>query len=196
MYLNPTIFATLFLPIAMSLTLHSVREDTNATLATTTTDSFTIFVTNYCPTEKHIGLYQITGFPTMALTSYSPSITIPPQHTAPILAPFHALGMHLSAHAEWPLDRQWEPQALFEFGYAELDGIEGTAYDVSVMEGSDKEMGISVEPRDKRCQSKVCVPGRCKAGDGWTSVEEAHEGSPADTVCYQGNTDFEVVFCP
>ena len=30
----------------------------------------------------------------------------------------------------------------------------------------------------------------------WTNPDQTGDGSPADTVCYKGKTDFRVEFCP
>ena len=104
--------------------------------------------------------------------------------------------MRLSGHAEWGTGGQWSPQALFEFGYSEYAGQKGTAYDLSVMEGSDGNIGIGAYPHNKKCPSKTCFPWDCPADQGWTSPGQTSIGSPADTVCYHGKTAFKVVFCP
>ena len=115
--------------------------------------------------------------------------------TAALLAPFRDLGMRLSGHTEWGTDRQWDAQALFEFGYAEYMGKSGTAYDLSVMKGSDADVGIGAYPlRDGKgsgnCKSKSCFPWSCPMDQGWTDESQWQQGSPADTVCYFGKTDF------
>jgi hypothetical protein len=127
----------------------------------------------------------------------SKPVNIHSGHKHTIHAPFKATGMRLSGHAEWGTAGQWSPQALFEFGYSEYAGQKGTAYDLSVMEGSDADIGIGVYPHDKNCPSKTCFPWDCPADQGWTSPGQTSLGSPADTVCYAGHkTAFKVVFCP
>lgn len=164
----------------------------------TSVEKFQISVTNNCPGPKAIGLYHISQ-PTLGpwkITEYSPPVTLRPGRTQIMLAPFRETGMRLSGHAERGPDGQWEPQALFEFGYSTYAGREGTAYDLSVMEGSEMGVGISVVPGDKRCWSKKCIPEKCGPKEGWTRPEQVSVGSPADTVCYHGRTAFKVVFCP
>jgi hypothetical protein len=118
-----------------------------------------------------------------------------------IVALYKDLGMRLSGHAEWGTSRQWAHQALFEFGYSEYKGIGGSAYNLSVMEGSDMDVGVGVYPipngnGSKQCPSKTCFPWDCPLDQGWTNPDQTKNGSPADTVCYHGKTDFKVVFCP
>ena len=50
--------------------------------------------------------------------------------------------MRLSGHAEKSTAWQWNAQALFEFLYSDWGGAEGTAYDPSVMDGSNDDIGI------------------------------------------------------
>lgn len=126
---------------------------------------------------------------------------VKPKQMHTIHAPYRDLGIRLSGHAEWGTARQWEVQALFEFGYGQYGGKEGTAYNLSVMEGSDKDVGVGVYPIPNgkgsgKCQSKTCFPWNCPLSQGWTNPDQIKDGSPADTVCYEGKTDFKVVFCP
>ena len=116
--------------------------------------------------------------------------------TVTIQAPFHASGMRISGNGEWDLSRQWKAQALFEFGYPTYAGQEGTAYDLSVMQGSEGNIGIGAWPTNGACEGKICLPWDCSPSQGWTNPKQVDIGSPADTVCYQGKTDFTVVFCP
>ena len=82
-------------------------------------------------------------------------------------------------------------------GYSEYDGQTGTAYDLSVMEGSDPSIGIAVQPlAGASCPDKTCLPWDCPPGQGWTNPDQVDAGSPGDTVCYQGNTNFRVIWCP
>ena len=79
--------------------------------------------------------------------------------------------------------------------------MDGTAYDLSVMEGSDADIGIGVYPigngkgSGKHYESKTCFPWHCPL-DYWTNPDQVKNGSPANTVCYYGKSDIKVVFCP
>jgi len=162
-------------------------------------DTFNIEICNQCSSEKHFGMYQITGDFQM-LEKMSP-VSIPGNGTQTVSADFKAIGMRISGHAEWGTAGQWKNQALFEFGYSQYAGQDGTAYNLSLMEGSEEDVGLAVyptvdgEPNDE-CPSKVCSPGDCALSQGWTNPDQTADGSPADTVCYKGKADFKVVFCP
>lgn len=159
-------------------------------------ETFRINVINKCKWTKQVALYQITG--KFKMLQKSKPRNIPSGKSTIINAPFHAKGMRLSGHAEWGTDAQWRAQALFEFGHSVYAGKEGTAYNLSVMKGSDGDIGIGAYPigRDATCPSKTCFPWYCPPSQGWTDPGQVHEGSPADTTCYKGKTDFKVVFCP
>lgn len=161
--------------------------------------TFNINVWNNCPFTKQFGLYQITGNFQMLERSKPTNIAPKQKHT--FVAPYKDLGMRLSGHAEWGTAGQWKTQALFEFGYSQYAGQDGTAYNLSVIDGSDKDIGVSVYPipngnGSKQCPSKICFPWDCPLNQGWTNPDQTKDGSPADTVCYHGKTDFKVVFCP
>ncbi|WPG98694.1 Hypothetical protein R9X50_00148800 [Acrodontium crateriforme] len=158
------------------------------------TNTFTLHVRNQCPWTKEVGLYKIT--PAFQMIQMSKPINLDHGQTIELPAPYFETGMRLSAHTEKGTDWQWNPQALFEFGYSSWNGLEGTAYDLSVMKGSDKDIGIAVTPFNHQCEAKVCFPGSCALKEGWTAPDQVYRGSPADTVCYKGKTDFLVVFCP
>lgn len=153
-----------------------------------------LHVHNKCNFVKEFGLYKIT--PDFQMEQHGESVNIQPHQSHTFHPKFHATGMRLSGHAEWGVAGQWNPQALFEFGYSEYAGTTGTAYDLSVMSGSDGNIGIGVYPKNGACESKTCFPWDCPADQGWTNPDQTDIGSPADTVCYQGKTDFKVVFCP
>ncbi|KAF2158426.1 hypothetical protein M409DRAFT_71660 [Zasmidium cellare ATCC 36951] len=149
-------------------------------------DTFNIHVWNNCPFPKQIALYQITADFQMVQKS-TPSNISPRGHKV-IQAPYSALGMRLSGHAEWGTAAQWNHQALFEFGYSNYMG-------------SDKDIGIGAYPipngkGSRTCLAKTCFPWSCPLDQGWTNPDQIKDGSPADTVCYKGKTDFKVVFCP
>jgi hypothetical protein len=164
-----------------------------------TSDTFSIEICNQCPGTKHFGMYQITS--AFQMLERMDPLAMPSNTTQTISAPFKDTGMRISAHAEKGVAAQWENQALFEFGYSQYNGLDGTAYDVSIMEGSDDDVGVAVYPTVdgeacEECPSKVCSPGNCAASQGWTQPDQETNGSPADTVCYKGKAAFKVVFCP
>lgn len=181
------------------LALMAAATPLNVTLAERGADTFNIQVWNNCKFTKRVALYQIT--PDFKMIQKSNPTNIEPKCSLTIPADFKALGMRLSGHAEWGTDRQWNHQALFEFGYSTYGGKEGTAYDLSVMQGSDGDIGIGAYPfrngrGSRNCLSKTCFPWSCPLEQGWTRPDQVKQGSPADTVCYYGKTDFKVVFCP
>ena len=160
-------------------------------------DTFRLHVVNKCKWTKQVALYQVVP-KTFKMVQSSKPRNIPSGKTTIINAPFKAKGMRLSGHAEWGTARQWNPQALFEFGHSVYAGKQGTAYNLSVMEGSDGDVGIGAYPigRDQTCPAKTCFPWDCPPSQGWRRPDQVKQGSPADTVCYKGKTDFKVVFCP
>jgi hypothetical protein len=162
-------------------------------------DDFKLIVVNKCKWTKQFALYQITS--SFEMLQKSTPINIPTGGSQTIMAPFQASGMRLSGHAEWGTAGQWKAQAMFEFGHSEYAGVQGTAYDLSVMTGSDANIGIRVFPiangrGSGTCRIKACAPWNCPAAQGWTNPNQVNVGSPADTVCYHGKTGFRVVFCP
>lgn len=161
-------------------------------------DAFQLHVWNNCPWTKQVAIYGVTS--NFQMVQYSDPTNIEPGHKHIINAPFHGIGLRLSGHAEWGTDGQWANQALFEFGYSEYEGQTGTAYDVSIMTGSDPDIGLGAYPiangqGSESCKSFSCWPWYCPADQGWTDPGQVSLGSPADTVCYKGKTDFKVVWC-
>lgn len=172
---------------------------TNTLIERSSGNTFNINVWNNCPFTKQFALYHVTGSFQMLERSKPVNITPKKMHT--ITAPYKDLGLRLSGHAEWGTAGQWKTQALVEFGYSEYAGKDGTAYNLSIMEGSDGDIGVGVYPLpngkgSKQCLSKTCFPWQCPLDQGWTNPDQVKDGSPADTVCYHGKTDFKVVFCP
>lgn len=158
-------------------------------------DSFPIHITNNCGSDKSFALYQIT--PDFAMNQMSDPRTIPSGETHTLHAPFTATGLRLSGNADWPIGDQWNAQALAEFGYSAYSGMTGTAYDLSFMEGSDPSIGASITPNNGQCSPKTCTtPTDCSTSQAWTNEDQVDDGSPADTVCYQGKTGFSVTWCP
>ncbi|KAK5744002.1 hypothetical protein LTR17_002340 [Elasticomyces elasticus] len=173
---------------------HSHRHAHKApALAPRDDSTFDLTVHNNCTGAKSFGLYQVS--PAFEMVEMSDPISLEPGESACINAPFSALGMRLSGTADKGCDGQWSAQTLFEFGYSEYNGMTGTAYDLSVMEGSVLE-GIAAYPATPLCESKVCSATGCSLAQAWTQPEQEGEGSPADTVCYHGKQAFDVVWCP
>lgn len=137
-------------------------------------NTFNIHVWNNCPFTKQVALYRITS--KFEMVQMSTPGDIASKKSKVIKAPYNALGMRLSGHAEWDTDAQWNAQALFEFGYSAYMGQDGTAYNLSVMEGSDGDIGIGAYPvpngkGSKTCPLKTCFP--------WSSLKIV-----ADVSCY------------
>ncbi|KAK4555209.1 hypothetical protein LTR86_007505 [Recurvomyces mirabilis] len=154
--------------------------------------TFELMVHNNCAEDKTFGLYQINS--AFQMSQMSETETVPAGTNSTISAPFSALGMRLSATADKGTAAQWEAQTLFEFGYSAYNGMTGTAYDLSVMQGSTE--GIAAYPENTQCESKVCSSLGCALAEAWTDATQVADGSPADTVCYHGVTNFRVVWCP
>jgi hypothetical protein len=163
-------------------------------------NKFKIHVWNNCPWTKQVAIYGVTA--DFQMVAHSKPTNIKPGKQHIINAPFKGVGLRLSGHAEWGLDGQWQNQALFEFGYSEYMGQTGTSYDLSLMQpGTDLDIGMGVWPIENgqgsgSCRSFVCFPWYCPPTEGWTNPDQINLGSPADTVCYKGKTDFKVVYCP
>ncbi|TKA83885.1 hypothetical protein B0A55_00106 [Friedmanniomyces simplex] len=157
------------------------------------TTTFDLTVHNNCSSSKTFGLYQVT--PAFEMIEMSSPISIEPGSSSCIQAPFSEIGMRLSGTADQGCDGQWAAQTLFEFGYSAYEELTGTAYDLSVMQGSVPE-GIAAFPGTELCESKVCSASGCSLAEAWTSAQQEGGGSPADTVCYQGVQSFDIVWCP
>jgi hypothetical protein len=187
---------TALLASSMALLAHAVpfHEHKHAHLHKRDANDFRIHVTNNCGVDKQFALYEITSDFQMLQTCEGR--TIPQGETHVLHAPFDGIGLRLSGNADWPLGDQWNPQGLVEFGYSAYDGMDGTAYNLSFMEGSDPDIGISVTPHNTECEAKSCSPLTCSLADAWTNPDQISDGSPADTVCYHGKTGFNVVWCP
>lgn len=155
---------------------------------------FIITVTNNCPDTIHAATYSISGGFTMS--QESAVFTINHGDSADIHTAYNGIGMRLSGNADWPLGDQWKLQPLFEYGFSAFNGIEGTAYDISLMDyvkAGPVTGGLKVVPANSACETKVCTPSNCPKDQGWTSPSDP---SGADTVCYHGRGDFHVTFCP
>jgi len=157
-------------------------------------DTFELIVENNCSASREFALYQINA--AFDMTQMSEPVTIASGKSATIAAPYTAIGMRLSGRAEMGTAWQWSAQALFEFGYSAWGEVQGTAYDISLMETTD-DVGIKVVPGNSGCDTKCCLsPSDCPADQGWTNADQVDIGSPADTVCYEGLTSFTVTWCP
>jgi hypothetical protein len=189
-------FTTALLASSLALMAHAVpfHEHNHMHLHERSVGKFPIHITNNCGSDKEFALFQIT--PDFQMNQMSPNRKICNGETHTIHAPFTALGLRLSGNADWPIANQWNAQGLAEFGYSEYNGQTGTAYDLSFMDGSPTDIGISITPENDQCEPKSCYPDNCSASDAWTNEDQVDDGSPADTVCYHGKTGFNVVWCP
>jgi hypothetical protein len=154
-------------------------------------DTFDITINNNCGSDMSFGIYQVSA--SFSMNTISEPVAIPAGSNGTLEAPYQGIGMRVSGSADESAASQWTAQALFEFGYSAFNGIEGTAYDLSVMGGDN---GLAVYPENTQCPSKVCTPTDCALDQGWTNQDQVEDGSPADTVCYHGKTNFYVVWCP
>lgn len=161
-------------------------------------DSFAIHVVNSCSDVKHVGIYGVTS--SYQAVQYGGSATVAPGQTHVLQAPFHAAGLRLTANAQLGKANVFQAQSLFEFGYSQYRGQEGTSYDLSLMQGDEIGMAVDVLNNGNgsgSCPSKKCgSPSNCPADQGWTDPNQASLGSPADTTCYKGKTAFKVTLCP
>lgn len=192
-------FSTAFTTGVLALTAAAMPFNSTLEARDDGTDTFRLHVWNNCPWTKQVALYSVTS--DFQMQQRSTPTNIAPNQEHIIHAPFKATGMRLSGHAEMGTDWQWNPQALFEFGYSEYDGQEGTAYDLSLMAGSDPDVGMGayVIPNNRgseTCKDFTCFPWDCPPDQGWTNPDQVNIGSPADTVCYKGKTAIKVVYCP
>jgi len=156
--------------------------------------TFVLTVVNNCSSEKTFGLYQVSS--SFAMTQMSDPLAIAAGAQNTIQVAFSDIGMRLSATADQGTDAQWDAQTLFEFGYSAYSDLTGTAYDLSVMEGAADGEGIAAYPATSECESKICTSSGCSLAESWTNADQTSDGSPADTVCYEGVQDFKVVWCP
>ena len=198
MYTISLLFSSLFALMAAAKPININLIERSS--ASSGSDTFNIEISNNCSSTKHFGIYQVTS--SFQMNQMSDPVVIGQNQTQNISAPYKDIGMRLSGHAEWGTSGQWASQALFEFGYSEYNDLAGTAYDLSIMEGSDSDVGLAVYPilsdgvDSDDCPSKICLPGNCNSTQGWTNADQVSDGSPADTVCYHGKMNFKVVFCP
>lgn len=157
-------------------------------------DTFMITIDNQCSTDLEFGIFAVSA--SFAMETMGNTVNIAAGGTGAIAAPFTGIGMRLSGTASQGAAAQWAAQPLFEFGYSEYSGQTGTAYDLSIMEGSvPSNVGLAVVPENGACPAKKCTPTSCPLSQGWTNPDQVNVGSPADTVCYQGKTNFRVTWC-
>lgn len=198
MYTASFLLSSLFALTATALPVEQ-RSDSYSS-GSGDSNTFNIEIQNQCADTKHFGLYSVTG--SFQMVEKSEAVTIATNGTETIKAPFDGLGLRLSGHAEWGTGGQWKTQALAEFGYSQMGDMDGTAYNLSLMEGCEADIGVAIYPQVQgesyadECPSKKCYPDNCDLSQGWTNPDQTSNGSPADTVCYHGKTDFKVVFCP
>jgi len=164
-------------------------------------ETFNIHLYNNCSVKKSFAVYQLSTAD-WTVSEVTTPVDVAAGDSTVIQAPYTETTLRLSGNADWGCDGQWDAQALFEFGYSAWGSVEGTAYDLSLMEGADSSVGISASPisngqGSETCESKFCQsPTDCALAQGWTNEDQVNDGSPADTVCYKGKTDFLVTFCP
>lgn len=161
-------------------------------------DTFNLIVQNNCSFVKEVGITSVS--PTFEMIIDAAGVNIEPGQSHTFTPNYYQQGLRLSGHMEWV--NQWQPQALLEFGYSSYKNVEGTAYDLSfMMPVPDPDIGMKVEPIDNgqgssTCETKTCWPWNCPPSQGWTNPDQSDIGNPADTVCYQGKSDYRVTYCP
>lgn len=127
------------------------------------------------------------------ISPLSNSVSVRPGGETTFNVPVTDIGVFVSAHGEY--SNQFQVQTRAEFGYAEWPGVKGIAYNLSLMTGALE--GLKIQPTRSDCAVKSCPDvNNCPADQGWTNPNQAAIGSPADTGCYNGPTDFIVTFCP
>ncbi|KAI7362224.1 hypothetical protein D0869_14890 [Hortaea werneckii] len=179
---------------------HGLQHAARDTTLEARDDTYTLHVHNQCSDTKYFGLFEITS--DFQMNSKCEPTEITSGGDAKISANYKDIGLRLSATADQGAAAQWAPQSLAEFGYSGWSGVEGIAYDVSMMTGCDKKIGVKIEPLDNGNGSGECDVKVCTEQNGfplsqcWTNPDQTSDGSPADTVCYKGKTDFKVTFCP
>lgn len=196
MYTAGWLISSLFALTATASPINRLVERSSDSYGDNGGDTFNIEIQNNCPSTKNFGLYQVaSGF---SMQEKSKTVTIDQNSTETIAAPYKDIGLRLSGHAEWGIGGQWKVQALAEFGFSQYGDLEGTAYNLSLMEGCEEDVGVAIYPQSNNddCPNKKCYPGNCSEDQGWTNPGQTSSGSPADTVCYHGKTNFKVVFCP
>lgn len=151
--------------------------------------NFTITVNNNCSDTLSVATYGMNS--AFLITQESATHVIEPNCNANVSTSYYGVGMRLSAKADKPVASQYLPQGMFEYGYSNANGLEGTAYDLSLMGFSGP--GVKVVPGHADCEAKCCTPDNCPTDQGWTNPAQ---GYAADVTCYQGIVDFEVTFCP
>ncbi|KAK5733167.1 hypothetical protein LTR17_009908 [Elasticomyces elasticus] len=193
--------STLSAVLALAASTAATPLSYNSILESRDLNTFKLHVWNNCKFVKMAAMYSVTS--DFKMVQHSTPTNIQPGKMITINAPFRESGMRLSGHAEWGTDGQWRNQALFEFGYSTYAGKEGTAYDISIMQGSDPDIGMGAYPIPNgrgsgKCLSKTCFPWLPAGSGGWLYPEQNDVGENApDTVCYEGGkTDFKIVFCP
>ena len=167
-------------------------------VATKQDQDINLFVQNMCRDMKTFAIYQVNQG---QMLLRSPKLPLAHGANGTLRSSYKLEGLRLSSRGDWPLDMQWKPQSLFEYGYSTYGGVEGVAYDLSVMGDSQALAGIAVQPLENgkgsgACPEKTCIPGECDPTQGWTHPTQEAAGSPADTACFKGPIDFKVTFCP
>ncbi|WPH03452.1 Hypothetical protein R9X50_00633200 [Acrodontium crateriforme] len=150
-------------------------------------ETFNIKVINSCAHDQPIGVFRIN--PDFSTSTLTPMTTIASGQSHNLTVPYKEIGLRIATN-----ENQFTAQPLFEFGYSGWGDVEGTAYDLSMMSGLIT--GMKATPANPLCEAKQCDSLICKLASAWTNADQTADGSPADTVCYHGKTDFTVEYCP
>ena len=166
--------------------------------ATNHNQDINLFIHNMCKDTKTFAIYQVSQGQMLLRSSKLP---LAYDSNGTLRSSYKLEGVRLSSNGDWPLDMHWSSQSLFEYGYSTYAGLEGVAYDLSMIGDSQELVGIAVQPLENgrgsgECPAKICIPGECDPTRGWTHETQEAAGSPADTACFKGSTDFKVTYCP
>lgn len=110
---------------------HGLQHAARDTTLEARDDTYTLHVHNQCSETKYFGLFEITS--DFQMNSKCEPTEIASGDNAQISANYKDIGLRLSATANQGAAAQWAPQSLAEFGYSGWSGVEGIAYDVSMM---------------------------------------------------------------
>jgi hypothetical protein len=125
--------------LTFTATATPTTAPSNNTIAALDT-TFNLFVLNKCGWTKSIATYEVTSDFQMIQRSNPQNVAQWETMTIPV--DFYSTGMRLSGHAEKGTAWQWNQQGLFEWGYSSYNGQEGTAYDLSVMQGGTEDVNV------------------------------------------------------
>nr|POE82366.1 hypothetical protein CFP56_72514 [Quercus suber] len=151
--------------------------------------TFNINVVNSCGNDLNLGVFTLNE---SGVSQTADTQTVSANGgTATFVADFNAVSQRLST---MDVNNQFSAQSLFEFGYSAFGGITGTAYDLSLIGASTP--GMQVVPANSNCETKTCTGSSFPVDQCWTNADQWNIGSPADSTCSFGPTDFTVTYCP